>query len=84
MRLMRDKDNIPVGNGQVAVFPDFSNEVQKRRSQFQDVKRRLRVLHLKYAMLFPIRLREEEDGRVQFFEDPAAAVNWLDRRERPA
>lgn len=40
------------------------------------------MLHLKYAMLFPARLRVEEDGRVQFFEDPAAA--WIDWRERLA
>lgn len=84
MRLTREKGNIQVGNGHVAVFPDFSNEVQRRRSQFQDVKRRLRIMHLKYAMLFPARLRVEEDGRVQFFEDPALAVAWLDQRGRPA
>ena len=46
------------------------------------MKRRLRVLHLKYAMLFPARLRVEEDGRAQFFDTPAAAAAWLDRKGR--
>lgn len=82
MWLSREKGNIQVSNGHVAVFPDFSNEVQQRRSQFQDVKCRLRVLHLKYAMLFPARLRVEEDDRVQFFETPTSA--WLDQRGGPA
>lgn len=84
VRLTREKGNIQVGNDHVAVFPDFSKEVQQKRSQFQDVKRRLRVLHLKYAMIFPARLRVEEDDRVQFFETPATAEAWLDRRGRPA
>lgn len=57
MRLTREKGNIQVGNGHVAVFPDFSSEVQRKRSLFHNIKQRLRVLHLKYAMLFPARLR---------------------------
>lgn len=44
------------GNIHLAVFPDFSNEVQRQQSWFQEVKRRMRVQHLKYAMLFPARL----------------------------
>ncbi|XP_073453831.1 uncharacterized protein [Aquarana catesbeiana] len=76
LRLSREKGNIQLGNTHVAVFPDFSNAIQKKRAQFQDVKRRLRTLHLKYAMLFPARLRVEEDGRAQFFEDPEAAAAW--------
>lgn len=79
LRLTREKGNIQVCNGHVAVFPDFSNEVQKKRAQFQDVKRWLRILHLKHAMLFPARLRVEEDGRVQFFENPKVAAAWLDQ-----
>lgn len=84
MWLTREKGNIQVGNGHVSVFPDFSSEVQRERFQFQDVKLGLRVLHLMYAMLFPARLRVEEDDRVQFFETPAAAEAWLDWRGRLA
>lgn len=32
LRLTREKGNIPVGNGYVVIFPDFSNEVQRKRS----------------------------------------------------
>lgn len=83
MRLTREKGNMRLENGHVAVYLDFSSEVQRKRSQFQDAKRRLRVLHLKYAMLFPARLRVEEDDRVQFFETRTTAMAWLDRRDRP-
>lgn len=84
LKLTRERGNIQIGNSQIAVFPDFSSEVQRKRAQYQEVKRRLRTLHLKYAMLFPARLRVEEDGKVQFFDDPAAATAWLDRRDRMA
>lgn len=84
LRLTREKGNIPHTNTHVAVFPDFSNEVQRQRSRFQDVKRRLRVLHLKYAMLYPAKLRVECDGRTHFFEDPELASTWIDQRDRSA
>lgn len=73
-----------MGNVHIAVFPDFSNKVQRKRSQFQEVKCCMRAQHLKYAMLFPAKLQVKEDGDIQFFEDPAAAVAWLDQRGRPA
>lgn len=56
LRLTREKGNIPYTN--------------VHRWKFYDVKRRLRTLHIKYAMLYSAKLRVECDGRVQFFEDP--------------
>lgn len=47
--LTREKCQIPFNNVHVAVFPDFSNEVQRQWSWFQVVKQRLRILHLKYT-----------------------------------
>lgn len=65
----------------VAVFPDFSAEVQRKRKTFMEAKRRLRVKHVKYAMLFPARLRVEGEDRAYFFEDPEAVITWLEQRE---
>lgn len=88
LRLARIKGNIPFQTGTVAAFPDFSAEVQKQRSRFMEVKRRLRVHHIKYAMLFPARLRVVGEDRAYFFEDPTLASEWIDRRDaernRPA
>lgn len=83
LRLSRNKGNIPLHNHQIMDFPDFSAEVKRQRSQFTDIKRRLkvrrlRVRHLKYAMLFPVRLRVVGEDRVHFFEEPRAASDWLD------
>lgn len=79
LRLARERGNMQYGNTNVAAFPDFSNEVQKQRQQYQEVKRRLRILHLKYSMLYPARLRVEEDGRTHFFNDSKSASEWLDQ-----
>lgn len=80
LRLARERGNIPLGNVKIAVFPDFSAKVQRRRQNFMEAKRKLRSLNMKYAMLFPARLRVEHDGRVSFFEDPAELMAWLERR----
>lgn len=79
LRLTRERGNIPVGNVTVAVFPDFSAEVQKKRARFTEAKRLLRVHHLPYAMLFPTRLRVVSEGKAHFFEDPQAALSWLEQ-----
>lgn len=57
VRLAREKGNIPHGNGRVAIFPDFSADVQRRRQSFMKVKRRLPIKHLKYSMPFPAKLQ---------------------------
>lgn len=81
LRLARTKGNIPFQSGHVMAFPDFSAEIQKQRARFGEIKRRLRVQNLKYAMLFPARLRVVGENRAHFFDDPAQAVAWLDQRE---
>lgn len=78
LHLTREKGNIPFGETHVAVFPDFSEEVQKKRAQFSEAKRQLRNHHLAYAMLFPAHLRVVLDGKAHFFEDPSAVIPWLE------
>ena len=68
-------------NKMVAVFPDFSAEVQRKRKTFIEAKRRLRIKNVKYAMLFPARLCIEGEDRAHFFEDPEAAIAWLEQRD---
>lgn len=80
LRLTCEKGNIPFGEAHIAVFPDFSAEVQKKRAQFSEAKRQLRNHHLTYAMLFPARLRVIRDGKAYFFEDPSAVIPWLEHR----
>lgn len=53
LRMAGVKSNIPIGNVKVAIFPDFSTEVQKRRQFFTEAKRRLRIKNLKYSIAVP-------------------------------
>lgn len=70
-----------IDNTKVSLFPDFSADLQKHRAKFTDVKRRLRDLDLKYAMLYPAHLWVESMGSVQFFDKSSIAAQWLDRNE---
>lgn len=81
--MAREKGNIPVGNIKVAIFPDFSSEVQRRRQSFMEAKCRLQNKHFKYSMLFPARLKIEHDGHALFFEDLEEVISWLDRCATP-
>lgn len=83
LHLARERGNIPFGNVKIALFPDFSAEVQRRRQTFMEAKRRLRNMHFKYAMLFPARLRVEHNDRASFFEDPVELTAWIERRNTP-
>lgn len=82
LRKAREVEDLSVDGQRVSIFPDFSAEVQKRRLKFVDVKKRLRDLHLPYAMLYPAKLRVVADGETHFFETVAGAVAWLDTNVR--
>lgn len=82
LRQAWERNNILDNGTRVFFHPDFSAEVQSRRAKFTDVKRRLRLLQLPYAMLFPVKLRDTARGQAQFFESPREAVSWLDRNEQ--
>ena len=72
---------VRIENNEVGFFPDFTLQVQRRRREFYDIKRRLREQNLKYAMLFPARLRVEADGKTHFFTSPEEAWEWSETRE---
>lgn len=73
--------DIRMNGSRIAFYPDFSADLQKRRAQFQDVKRRLRTLELSYAMLYPAKLRVVAEDTTHFFENPKDAAGWLDQKE---
>ena len=44
-------------NNTISAYPDFKAEVQRRRATFLAVKKHLRSLNMRYALLFPAKLR---------------------------
>lgn len=65
-------------NAVIHVYPDFSQDLPKKRRSFRDVCRCLREKGLVYNMLYPSRLKVIHNGSAKFFESPADAVDWLD------
>lgn len=76
----RRKGDIAYENSKLSFYPDFTSEVQKKRRQFTHVRSRLRTAGIKYAMLYPTRLRVQHRDRTLFFTTPEEASEWLDRR----
>lgn len=44
-----------------------------------DIKRRLCDLNVQYFMLYPAKLKIIANGNSHFFDNPKAAMHWLDR-----
>ena len=61
------------------LFPDYTAAIQQQRSSFLGIKRKLRELDLKYALLFPARLRVSINGKTHFFDSPVEAWSWVER-----
>lgn len=61
------------------IFPDYARAVEKQRSSFLDVKRRLRENHIQYSLLFSARLKIIHDGTTHFFTEAEEASDWADR-----
>lgn len=73
----RKHPEIKYENAVIHLYPDFSQDLQKKLRSFTDVCRRLREKGLVYNMLYPSRLKVIHNGSAKFFESPADAVDWL-------
>ena len=72
---------VKLNNATIRFFPDFTLQVQQARRGFLEVKAALRKEGLKYAMLFPAKLRVEAHGKTQFFYKPTEVWDWLEREQ---
>ena len=77
LQLFRTKGPFVHGNSTISAYPDFTAEVQRRRATYMMVKRQLRSLDIKYALLFPARLKVIYDSSTHFFSTPEDTWTWL-------
>ena len=77
LQLFRTKGPFKFGNANISAYPDYTLEVQKKRATFMAVKKQLNSSNIKYALLFPAKLRVIADERVYFFLSPEDAWTWL-------
>lgn len=73
----REMGNILYNGTSVSIYPDFSPDLQKWRSRFGEIKRKLQHLKVTYALLYPARLRVTTLGEILSFDTPEGVVGWL-------
>lgn len=78
LRAARERAPIVFENKTISLYPDFTLAVQKSRATFLEVKRKLRLHNLKYALLFPARLKVIHNQKALFFDTPDEVADWLD------
>ena len=80
LQLFRTKGPMRFEDHDISAYPDFTVEVQRKRSSYMEVKASLRKIGLKYAFLFLAKLRVVEAGEVHFFNSPSEAWQWLHQK----
>ncbi|KAJ1210554.1 hypothetical protein NDU88_005917 [Pleurodeles waltl] len=78
LQVARELDPIIIDNARISLYPDYTLAVQKHRASFQIIKQRLRKMEIKYALLFPTKLRITHNQKTHFFDSPDLVSTWLD------
>uniref|UniRef100_A0A3Q1ETJ7 L1 transposable element RRM domain-containing protein n=1 Tax=Acanthochromis polyacanthus TaxID=80966 RepID=A0A3Q1ETJ7_9TELE len=73
MRLARERETLSWEGARISIYPDFSPEVVKRRREFDNVKKKLRVANIKYSLQYPSTLRVIVGGKPKHFRCPKEA-----------
>ncbi|KAI7799108.1 hypothetical protein IRJ41_018413 [Triplophysa rosa] len=65
-------------------FQDFSAETQRKRRGFDEARKRLRDMGLRYSLTYPAALRITADNSVKVFNSPEKAMAFIDALRCPA
>ena len=79
MRAARKKGKVMYREHHIMFFPDLSVEVQKQRRQYNDVKLKLRELHLDFGLVFPAKMKIFHKGSRQQFNTPEEVEAFIQR-----
>lgn len=77
LRAARRQREVRYDNQRVSFFPDLSTETRQRQRLFDGVKTRLRVLNIRYGLLYPAHLVVTHDGKRLVFKSVAEAEDFL-------
>ncbi|KAK7888865.1 hypothetical protein WMY93_024425 [Mugilogobius chulae] len=77
LRLAREKRELHYQGVRIHVFPDFSVDLEKKRRQFDPIKKKFREMDIKYSLQYPSSLRIIENGKPRIFRTPADAENYI-------
>ncbi|KAJ1188198.1 hypothetical protein NDU88_004961 [Pleurodeles waltl] len=78
--LQKAREDGPFGveNSRVSMYPDYTAAVQARRASYTEVKKALWTEGIRYALLFPPKLKIMWDGHTHFCLSPEEAWSWLE------
>lgn len=62
---------------QIHIFPDFSAGVNKRRREFDGIKKKFREREIEYGFKYPSTLRVDHGGKKHYFKTPGEAENFF-------
>lgn len=82
LTMARQKQTIEHLNSKISIYPDYSAEVQRKRAQYHEVKKRLRDMEITYSTIYPSKLRIADGKFTRFFENPQQATEWLDNHSK--
>uniref|UniRef100_H3ACL8 L1 transposable element RRM domain-containing protein n=1 Tax=Latimeria chalumnae TaxID=7897 RepID=H3ACL8_LATCH len=66
----------------IQIFPDLLKDLQDRRCQFMQVKKKLCDLGIRYGLYYPVVLQISVDGKQHSFSTPGVAEEFLSEWER--
>uniref|UniRef100_A0A1A8BV28 LINE-1 type transposase domain containing 1 n=2 Tax=Nothobranchius kadleci TaxID=1051664 RepID=A0A1A8BV28_NOTKA len=79
--LAREKSRLDFRDGQLLIFPDFSADLTRRRTAFNEVKEILRKQEgVRYGLLYPARMRISFRGETKVFNSPEDVKGFIDSR----
>lgn len=82
LRHARELRVLPYEGSELALYLDFTPQVQEACGQFAPAKRNLRELQPDYAMLYPARLRLTLNGKNKIYSDPQALQQELKKLDK--
>ncbi|KAL7387382.1 hypothetical protein ABVT39_022728 [Epinephelus coioides] len=76
LRLAQTKRNF-FSVGCVYIYPDYSAGVLQKRHEFNNIKKKLRELNIKYSLLYPATLKVTTNGKSRLFCCPDDVETFL-------
>ena len=77
LRLAREKEELKYNDKRVHIFPDFSTSLLQKRREFDDIKKKLRELDIKYSLHYPATLKIISDGKSLLCKTSVEAEKFL-------
>lgn len=80
LRLARQKGPLSFNGSRFHIFPDYSPDVNKRRSAFSESKKKLHAANIQFGLYYPATLQFTHNGKRMKFTDSAEALTYIDNK----